>query len=112
MEALTVSALPATTEANTIVLMARVFAGVSEPTRNELVDLTGVSQGRVSVHLQCLRQCGFVTSERHGKYVFYRVRDLRVQELIQQAQHLAFANSTELASCGVLNHEAQADQGK
>ena len=34
------------------------------------------------MHLQCLRWCGFVTSERRGKYVYYRVRDERVQELL------------------------------
>jgi ArsR family transcriptional regulator, cadmium/lead-responsive transcriptional repressor len=126
MEAISLSSLSVTSESTNVALLARVFAGVSEPTRlhillllldgehsvGELVNLTGISQGRVSVHLQCLRHCGFVTSERHGKYVFYRVRDLRVRELIHQAQLLAVAYSAELASCGVLNHEAQEDQGK
>jgi DNA-binding transcriptional ArsR family regulator len=121
MEALSLPSLSATTERTDITLLARVFAGVSEPARlhilllllegeysvGELVNLTGISQGRVSVHLQCLRHCGFVTSERRGKYVYYQVRNVRVRELIQQAQDLAVSYSAELASCGVLNRDAQ-----
>jgi ArsR family transcriptional regulator, cadmium/lead-responsive transcriptional repressor len=100
-------------------LLARVFAGISEPARlhillelldneynvSELVNRTGISQGRASIHLQCLRHCGFVTSERRGKYVYYRVRDERVRELIQRAQEFAGDYRVELGNCGVLNHE-------
>jgi DNA-binding transcriptional ArsR family regulator len=101
-------------------LLARVFAGLSDTTRlhilllllerernvSEIVAQVGVSQGRVSMHLQCLRWCGFVTSERRGKYVYYRVRDMRVQELITLARAFAASYHHELASCAVLNHEA------
>ena len=102
------------------VLLARLFAAVSEPIRlqllllllegeynvGELVQLTGASQGRVSIHMQCLRHCGFVTSERRGKYVYYHVRDERVRNLVQRAQELVADYSADLASCGVLNDEA------
>lgn len=102
------------------VLLARLFAAVSEPIRlqllllllereynvGELVQLTGASQGRVSIHMQCLRHCGFVISERRGKYVYYQVRDRRVRELVQRAQELVADYSADLASCGVLNDEA------
>ena len=104
-------------------LLARVFAGISEPTRlhiilvlldgernvSELVSAVGSSQGRVSMHLQCLRWCGFVESERRGKYVYYRVRDERVQELINLARAFAASYHQELASCAVLNHEATSE---
>jgi DNA-binding transcriptional ArsR family regulator len=102
-------------------LLARVFAGISDPTRlhivlvlldgernvGELVSLVGASQGRVSMHLQCLRWCGFVESERRGKYVYYRVRDSRVRELIALAQDFAASYYQELASCSVLASEAR-----
>jgi DNA-binding transcriptional ArsR family regulator len=102
-------------------LLARVFAGISDPTRlhivlvllegernvGELVSLVGASQGRVSMHLQCLRWCGFVESERRGKYVYYRVRDGRVRELIALAQDFAASYHQELASCTVLASEAR-----
>ena len=101
-------------------LLARVFAGVSDPTRlhiilvllegernvGELVSAVGSSQGRVSMHLQCLRWCGFVASERRGKYVYYRVRDQRVQRLINLARAFATCYHSELASCAVLDDEA------
>jgi DNA-binding transcriptional ArsR family regulator len=102
-------------------LIARVFAGVSDPNRlrilllllegeqnvSDLVAQTGISQGRVSIHLQCLRWCGFVESERRGKYVYYYVRDERVRALIAQAQAFAASYHQELASCTVLASEAQ-----
>lgn len=102
-------------------LVARVFAGVSDPTRlrllllllegernvSELVTHIGSSQGRISVHLQCLRWCGFVISERRGKYVYYRVRDTRVRELIALAQAFAASYHQELASCMVLASEVR-----
>jgi DNA-binding transcriptional ArsR family regulator len=100
-------------------LLARVFAGISDPTRlhiilvlldgernvSDLVTAVGSSQGRVSMHLQCLRWCGFVESERRGKYVYYRVRDERVQELINVARAFAASYHQELASCAVLDRE-------
>jgi DNA-binding transcriptional ArsR family regulator len=121
METMSLSSPAAVSELTNVALLARVFAGISEPARlqillllldgeynvGELVSRTNISQGRASIHLQCLRQCGFVTSERRGKFVYYRVRDGRVRELIQRAQEFAAEYSGELVSCGVLNREKQ-----
>jgi DNA-binding transcriptional ArsR family regulator len=107
-------------------LLARVFAGISDPTRlqiilvllegernvSELVSAVGSSQGRVSMHLQCLRWCGFVESERRGKYVYYRVRDERVQRLINLARAFATSYHSELANCTVLDREATRDEAE
>jgi len=106
---------------NDVELLARVFAGVSEPTRlqililllerernvSELVSLTGASQGRVSMHLQCLRYCGFVSSERRGKFVYYRARDPRVRQLVKLAQELVVLHGEQLATCDVLTAESE-----
>src|SRR6266536_2668994 len=108
---------PPRLETSEVDLLARVFAGVSDPTRlsillallehernvSELVSLVGVSQGRVSMHLQCLRWCGFVSSERRGKYVYYRVCDPRVRQLIKLAQDMVVLHGEQLATCSVLN---------
>jgi DNA-binding transcriptional ArsR family regulator len=121
METMPLSSSTAVSEFTDVALLARVFAGISEPARlqillllldgeynvSELVSRTGISQGRVSIHLQCLRHCGFVASERRGKFVYYRVRDGRVRELIQRAQELAADYTAELASCGVLSYETR-----
>ena len=120
MEVIALSASPSVSQTTDTTLLARLFAAVSEPIRlhlllllldgeynvGELVQLTGASQGRVSIHMQCLRHCGFVTSERRGKYVYYHVRDDRVRNLVQRAQELVADYSADLASCGVLNYEA------
>ena len=120
METMSHSA-PAVSALGDIALLARVFAGISEPARlhillllldsecnvSKLVNRTGISQGRVSIHLQCLSHCGFVTSERRGKFVYYRVRNERVRELLQRAQEFAADYTAELASCGVLNDETK-----
>ena len=101
-------------------LLARLFAGVSDPTRlrillallecernvSELVTLVGTTQSRVSTHLQCLRWCGYVTSERRGKFVYYRVADPRVRQLLLLAQELVVLHGEQLATCEVLSREA------
>ena len=108
-------------ETSEVELLARVFAGVSEPTRlqililllerernvSELVTLVGASQGRVSMHLQCLRYCGFVSSERRGKFVYYRARDPRVRQLVKLAQELVVLHGEQLATCDVLTAESE-----
>ena len=97
-------------------LLARVFHGLADPTRmrivqllldgeknvGELVAALGAPQGRVSSHLMCLRWCGFVTSRREGKYVYYRVSDPRVIELVQLAQALLIDNAQAVASCRII----------
>lgn len=120
MEVIALSSPTTVPVATDTALLARLFAAVSEPIRlhlllllldgeynvGELVQLTSASQGRVSIHMQCLRHCGFVTSERRGKYVYYHVRDDRVRNLVQQAQALVADYRADLTSCGVLNDEA------
>lgn len=101
-------------------LLARVFHGLADPTRlrivqlllageknvGELVAALGAPQGRVSSHLMCLRWCGFVTTRRVGKYVFYRMSDPRVAELVQLAHGLLHDNAQAISSCAVLRQEA------
>lgn len=120
MEIPTLHSSSVSREISEVSLLARVFGGISDATRlhiilvlldgernvSELVTAVGSSQGRVSMHLQCLRWCGFVESERRGKYVYYRVRDERVQELINLARAFAASYHYELASCAVLDREA------
>ena len=100
-------------------LVARVFHGLADPTRlrivqllltgeknvGELVAALGTPQGRVSSHLMCLRWCGFVATRRAGKFVYYRVTDPRVAELVRLAQGLLVDNAQAVASCAVLNRE-------
>nr|WP_240477467.1 ArsR family transcriptional regulator [Jiangella muralis] len=52
----------------------------------------GLSQGRVSTHLACLADCGYVQPRRDGRRVYYRVADPRVAGIVMLAQALAADN--------------------
>lgn len=94
-------------------LTAKVFRGLGDPNRlqilehllvkdrsvSELVELLGAPQGRVSNHLACLRWCGFVAAERRGRYLFYRVTDDRVRELIAMAKAMLADNAKHIFAC-------------
>lgn len=71
----------------------------SEHTVTECVARVGLSQGRVSIHLSCLADCGYVQVRREGRRAFYRVADPRVAQLVLFAHALAADNADALASC-------------
>jgi ArsR family transcriptional regulator, cadmium/lead-responsive transcriptional repressor len=73
---------------------------------SELVDALGMQQGRVSSHLACLKWCGFVATRRDGKFIYYRVTDDRVRDLMNLARELLADNAGEVASCLRLHEEA------
>jgi ArsR family transcriptional regulator, cadmium/lead-responsive transcriptional repressor len=98
-------------------MLARFFRGLDDSTRalilelllpgektvSELVELTGSPQGRVSNHLACLRHCGYVTTRREGRFVFYRLADDRVRALLRIAQELMADHAQALLSCAVVS---------
>ncbi|MGD9891763.1 MAG: ArsR/SmtB family transcription factor [Dehalococcoidia bacterium] len=100
-------------------LTGRFFQVLSDPTRvhiiellldgeknvSELVATLNMPQGRVSSHLACLRWCGFIGTRREGKYVYYRVTDTRVRDLMRLAHQLLADNAGEIASCFRLESE-------
>ncbi|MEH0826285.1 ArsR/SmtB family transcription factor [Micromonospora sp. CPCC 205554] len=94
-------------------MVAKFFRALGDPTRlrllefllhdehtvGECVAYVGLSQGRVSTHLACLADCGYVTARREGRRTFYSVTDPRVADLILQARSLAADNAAALAAC-------------
>jgi DNA-binding transcriptional ArsR family regulator len=71
----------------------------AEHTVTECVARIGLSQGRVSSHLACLADCGYVESRRQGRFTYYKVADPRVADLVMLARSLAADNAEALASC-------------
>src|SRR5688500_7784589 len=85
-----------------IEIQAKLFRGLSDPSRlsildargggavtvNEIVEATGLSQPNASNHLSCLRDCGLVTSEQQGRFVYYELSDKRVGKLLVLADEL------------------------
>ncbi|WP_334553674.1 ArsR/SmtB family transcription factor [Micromonospora sp. CPCC 205714] len=100
-------------EAGGVEMVAKFFRALGDPTRlrllefllhdehtvGECVAYVGLSQGRVSTHLACLADCGYVTARREGRRTFYSVTDPRVADLILQARSLAADNAAALAAC-------------
>ena len=100
-------------------LVAKYFRGLGDPTRlrilqllrsqersvGELVDVLGLAQSKVSNHLACLRWCGFVDSRREHRAVFYRIRDERVEQLLDLGQALLEDNEEHVRACQRIDGE-------
>jgi DNA-binding transcriptional ArsR family regulator len=92
---------------------ARFFRVLGDPTRlrilerlengelrvSQLVAATGVAQARISTHLACLRHCGFVTAERRGKEVYYRLAIRGLGHVVASADRVMAPLADQLASC-------------
>lgn len=96
-------------------LLAKYFRALGDPTRlrlleeleatnelavGEFVARLGISQPQVSKHLACLKWCGFVTSRREHRTVYYRLADVRVSTLIALGRALLADNAEHVAACG------------
>lgn len=94
-------------------VLAKFFQAVSDPNRlslleflvegehtgTECVALLGLAQSRVSAHLLCLVNCGFVVSRREGHFTYYRVEDSRVIELVRLGVEIAADHAEAVAAC-------------
>jgi ArsR family transcriptional regulator, cadmium/lead-responsive transcriptional repressor len=96
-----------------VAVVAKFFRALGDPTRlrllefllhdehtvTECVDHVGLAQGRVSTHLGCLADCGYVAARRQGRHTYYLVADPRVAQLVQLAHALAADNHQALCAC-------------
>jgi DNA-binding transcriptional ArsR family regulator len=95
-------------------MTAKFFHGLSDLTRlhiveelldegeqnvSELVARLGQPQSLISNHLACLRWCGYVDSRRDGKFVYYRVADARVRQLLDLARAVIADHAAAILSC-------------
>ncbi|MHB8179093.1 MAG: ArsR/SmtB family transcription factor [Vulcanimicrobiaceae bacterium] len=94
-------------------LYAKFFSGLADETRlrivryllegprtaGEIVTELGMSQSRISNQLSCLKWCGYVHAERHGRNVMYRIASPAIGELLSIAQRLVAANACAIAEC-------------
>ncbi len=101
------------TEDGGVEMVAKFFRALGDPVRlrllefllteehtvTECVERIGLSQGRVSTHLACLADCGYVQVRRAGRFAHYRVTDPRVADLVLLARSLAADNAAALAAC-------------
>ena len=97
-------------------LDAKFFRGLGDPTRvrileyllegeknvGQIVDCLGAPQSTVSMHLTCLRWCGYVSSRRGGRHVYYQVTDPRVRELLRLARAIIADNAQAILTCQII----------
>ena len=72
----------------------------------ELTRLLGEPQPKVSNHLACLRWCGFVTTRREHRTIYYRLADERVAAVVELARGLLYENAEHVAACGRVDSES------
>jgi len=73
--------------------------GAREMSVGDLVTRIGAPQPKISNHLSCLRWCGFVSTRREHRTIYYWVADDRVDDLLQLARALLGDNSEHVAAC-------------
>ena len=92
---------------------ARFFRVLGDPTRlhilelleerecmvGEMVVAIGQPQPRVSTHLACLRHCGFVSTERRGKEIVYRLALEGLDRIVESAGSAFEPTAERLATC-------------
>ena len=94
-------------------LLAKLFRGLGDSSRlsilsalrtgplavGEIVGATGLSQPNASNHLRCLSDCGLVTSEQRGRYVYYQLADKRIAGVVELAAQLLDSASVKIDIC-------------
>ncbi|KJF18233.1 HTH-type transcriptional repressor CzrA [Acidithrix ferrooxidans] len=98
---------------DTRLVLAKFFRAIADPNRlllleflvscehtgNECVAHVRLAQSRVSSHLQCLVNCGFVRVRREGHFAYYRVVDERVIDLVEIGREIASDHSGTILEC-------------
>lgn len=102
-------------------IKAKLFRGLSDPSRlgilealrdgplsvTEIAETTGLSQSNTSNHLGCLHDCGLVSREQRGRFVFYRLSDERVGALLATADELLLDVAKGVYECVRYNRSAE-----
>jgi DNA-binding transcriptional ArsR family regulator len=105
--------MPITAPATDAQLAAKLFRGLADPTRLEillvlqrgehrvvdLVRVLGVSQGNVSGHLACLKDCGLIADRGQGRANYYRLARPELAELLRAGQTLLAAVGFRVELC-------------
>ncbi len=94
-------------------LVAKYFRALGDPTRlrvlelleggersvSEITSALDEAQPKVSNHLACLRWCGFVSTRREHRTVYYRLADSRLSEVLDLGRALLADNAEHVEAC-------------
>ncbi|MEN8171331.1 MAG: metalloregulator ArsR/SmtB family transcription factor [Chloroflexota bacterium] len=90
--------------------ISHLLANISQPARLQILlaigegeacvchleTLLGYRQAYISQHLMALRKIGLLDTRREGRYVFYRLQDQKLLDLMRAAGHVAGISPGEL----------------
>ena len=103
----------------TVAPAAKLFRGFADRTRlailvelawgerrvTDVVEAVGGTQGNVSGHLRCLKECGLVVDRPEGRQVFYRIARTEVLDVLRAAEALLAVTWDAIELCP--NYDAQ-----
>jgi DNA-binding transcriptional ArsR family regulator len=103
----------ATVTGTDVQLAAKLFRGFGDPLRlailvalvegeqrvTDLVAEVQGSQGNVSGHLACLKDCGLVVDRAQGRQVFYRIAGPGVVRVLRAAESLLATTGHRIDLC-------------
>lgn len=115
-----------TTKARSVDVQAKLFRGFSDPSRlsileslrdgprtvTEIIQATDLSQSNVSNHLSCLRDCGLVTTEQQGRFIYYQLSDQRIEQLLNLADKLLAEVAKGVDQCARYNVPKESKHGR
>ena len=72
---------------------------------NDICESIGKDQSLVSHHLRCLRNCGFVTLEKQGKFAVYTIRNTKITDILDLSDQHVKEMSDGILHCDVVAEE-------
>ena len=72
----------------------------------DLVQALGGSQGNISGHLACLKECGLVLDRPEGRQVFYRIAHQEVFDVLRSAEALLAVTGRAIELCANFGTES------
>ena len=102
-----------TSTATEVQVACKLFNGFADRTRlaillelvreerrvTDLVRALGGSQGNISGHLACLKECGLVVDRPEGRQVFYRIAHPEVYDVLRSAEALLAVTGPAIELC-------------
>lgn len=100
-------------QAQALDMKAKLFRGFADSSRlailealrrgplsvSDIVEATGLSQSNASNHLGCLHDCGLVSREQRGRFVYYGLADERVEHLLEGVDDLLLEVARGVYEC-------------
>ncbi|GAB4071879.1 metalloregulator ArsR/SmtB family transcription factor [Barrientosiimonas marina] len=70
-----------------------------EKTVSEIMSDVQGSQSNISQHLACLRGCGLIAGRQEGKFMYYRLRNDQIRELLDMFDDVLTDVESDVITC-------------